>query len=118
TYTSDGAYNVMFVASNPCGSDTAYLAINVTLGVDDIEGNSGQVLVYPNPASDKVIISSEDATISAVDVINSVGVVVWKDQPAPAKLQQLTVDRLPTGMYILRIQTSRGVLNRQLNIVR
>lgn len=69
--------------------------------------------LYPNPATDYVVISGFDhQEIRRVELINSIGELV--DANFSEALQQLSLSKLPSGMYFVRVFTSSNLYNFKL----
>jgi len=83
--------------------------------------NSG-VSVYPNPASGTVTVAVESlAGVANVSVVNTIGSEVARFESAMSSgMNLLSFDSasLPTGMYLIRIQTGAVVRTVSLRIVR
>ncbi|MCB9189346.1 MAG: PKD domain-containing protein [Flavobacteriales bacterium] len=58
-YGSNQNYNSYLVAYNSCGSDTSYQSINLIYLSRDLEMETMEVNVFPNPAIDHFILSSD-----------------------------------------------------------
>ena len=57
-----------------------------------------QINIYPNPASDKILIESKNFEVKLIEVYNSTGQVIMSTVDLEIRL-----DDWPTGIYILRI---------------
>jgi len=73
--------------------------------VTDIE-NPPKIKVFPNPADDLLIISSDDE-IKCLEMYNSIGVPVFHIK-YHGKNQGIPVKQFPPGMYLLRIDSGAG----------
>jgi hypothetical protein len=71
--------------------------------------------VYPNPSQGKVNISlsheSSDVKINRLEIINTTGIVVLRMQDTGS---QIDLSHLPSGLYLLRAETSNGILSKRL----
>lgn len=63
----NGIYNVFFVASNSCGSDTTTLSLNIACLVSITEGLDNHLFVYPNPNQGQFRVVTE---LSGSDVVS------------------------------------------------
>jgi hypothetical protein len=70
-------------------------------GIDDVE--SAQVAVYPNPASDMIMVEAENVNLVQVMDIN--GRVVLSSERAG----RLDVSALASGVYVVRVVCADGV---------
>ena len=77
--------------------------------------------LYPNPASGVVVLESEMLIqgIKSVQFTNMQGrsVSVDASRPSPTSVQ-VNVGQLPTGEYILRVETAQGLLTKRVMVVR
>jgi len=79
---------------------------------DEAGADGSSILVYPNPATDVINIQADD-DISSVRLINHFGQVM-KTSGVHAAEHQLAVTGLASGMYILIIDTSQGMVTRRI----
>ena len=70
----------------------------VTLTSSVTEVDEFQINIYPNPASDKILIESKNFEVKLIEVYNSTGQVIMSTVDLEIRL-----DDWPTGIYILRI---------------
>jgi len=82
-----------------------------SLSVASLE--ESEVLVYPNPSSADIIITGS-ITISGCEIWNTSGQMVELIRSNNTKELKLDVSKLVPGLYFLRIQTEKGVINRKL----
>ena len=117
TKVINGDLYVRLVMYNACGSDTVQLGwpLSVSNVVDESSVN-----VYPNPAKDRVTISvSGDAHLQEVEVLNSVGSVVYRGAVSGSATHSVDVSGLANGHYMLRATTTTGaVATRQFDVLR
>jgi hypothetical protein len=84
-----------------------------TLGLEDpAEIN---VAVYPNPATDRVFIKS-DELITSVELVDVSGRSVYKIEPSQKEFT-ISVSSLMPATYILYLKTAKGVIARKLIIL-
>ncbi|OFZ62048.1 MAG: hypothetical protein A3D92_21360 [Bacteroidetes bacterium RIFCSPHIGHO2_02_FULL_44_7] len=57
TYGVSGSYSVTLIVFNQCDADTLVYTVSITVGLDDLSSES--LLVYPNPATDLLYITSD-----------------------------------------------------------
>lgn len=107
---------VRLVLFNGCGSDTVQLGWPLT--VDNVGSQNG-LSVYPNPASDNIIIKLDgNRNIQSVTILNTVGAVVNKVDAINAKERTINVSNLPAGNYMMTVQTDAGIISQKFNVVR
>jgi hypothetical protein len=87
--------------------------INPNTGISEADNNK-ELIIYPNPASDKIkILSSLD--LQQIDVINSAGVVVKSVKEGTA--EDIITNDLAEGIYFLRIITREAVIRNEKIVV-
>jgi hypothetical protein len=81
-------------------------------GISDIE-NDGLVMVYPNPVTDQLQIMSE-AKIQSVTLSGLSGNCIQLHSNISEYTLLLNTGNLVPGMYMLKIETSKGIVIRKL----
>jgi len=88
--------------------------------VDLVTSISGQdlpgVRIYPNPAQNSLTI--ESLPMSRISVVNTVGLVVFDAELNHNTKYRLNTSGWKTGIYMVRIDTNEGVVNKRITIVR
>lgn len=115
TYAANGTYEVTFTAENACGEVTT-TATKVTvsgLGIAQTQHAGHLVQLYPNPTSGRTTISANGAVIAKVEVMDNLGRVVLRSEPA-AEQAVIDAGNLAKGVYTLRIYTSKGMSTAKL----
>lgn len=109
-----GTYQLELMTSNTQGimlGDTADTFFTVTGQNTGIEypGEENLIAVFPNPVSDRLYInvSSGDITVTGISILSLSGKKVFS-ATGPAAGNQLPVQLLEKGMYLLEIQLSGG----------
>jgi len=83
------------------------------VGVDEIfEDNS--ISIFPNPASTQLNIQSE-VNIEQITLINLVGQAIFEEQANSTKIT-LSTSELETGIYFVKVKTTKGVVNKRIVI--
>ena len=84
-----------------------------TTGVD--ENAAGNVNLYPNPTKDSFTVEGED--LRQVTVFNTIGQVVYN---APCDGNNVVIDlhQAPTGIYMVKIATTKGEIVKKLSVIR
>lgn len=70
-----------------------------------------QIAIYPNPVSSAFHLSAENANISKIQVINSLGQNV---KTIDTNFETVDISELSSGMYILKIDTESGSVNKKI----
>lgn len=103
-YEHNGELQYMAEDITDCGNPYA--------GLFDVSTENNTVTVAPNPAGDKVKISSE-GVIHTVEVFNALGQKVYRTE-VKAKEKTLDVHSLSKGIYIIGVNTEDGYVNKKL----
>ena len=112
----EGDLFVKLVMFNACGTDTVQLGW--PLSVEEV-ATEDQVSVYPNPAKDRVTIAVTGAVLEEVEILNSVGAVVYKSTTDQGKQSQsIDVSSYASGHYMIRATTDGGIVSKGFDIVR
>jgi hypothetical protein len=120
TYTQKGNYIVRLKLLNSCGQamDTTTVHILSGTAIDDVSV-SFSVLLYPNPANDKVGFKlSEGVVVEQVYVYNVLGQLVYQEQYLQGQVPSMDVSLLSSAMYTVRIHTNKGVVESKLDIIK
>ena len=76
--------------------------------------------VYPNPTSTMLNVALNMDLSSTIDIqlINAAGAVVrqWRDQGLQGQLISLNVSDLPTGFYVLQVNTPDGIYTEKVTV--
>ena len=99
---------------------TYQLNINVseeTLSLGDISYNN-EIIVYPNPASEKINIKLKNDQLSYnnISIINSLGQVVKTQKSNSETDVNIDVKDLPSGLYLLNINSDSSTSVKKLII--
>jgi hypothetical protein len=109
--TLHGSYQVQVIGANGCASPLSdpyeYFPTSI---VDDID-LAKYILVYPNPAKDKVLLSGAALNESfETSIYDCTGRVVLTS----INSKQISVAELSGGVYVLAIETPQGKINKRL----
>ncbi len=98
--------------------------MNVPLGISNVSAGVADMLVYPNPATDKATVDftiSENSTVK-VDVYDAMGRIVStiSEQSYNKGSHKVVINTatLPAGVYSIKMQTSTGSISHQLTVVK
>ena len=104
------------VTLNNCPDTSACFPIGMAgMSVDELTGPA--VKLYPNPARDLLIVESTDDAINHINLYNMLGTSVYQSSP-DATQHTITTSELPSGVYMIRIQTAAGMTVERIEIVR
>ncbi|MDY0014786.1 MAG: T9SS type A sorting domain-containing protein [Bacteroidales bacterium] len=76
-----------------------------------------EIAIYPNPASNQIVILGNDVQMLDVFIYTITGQKV-KQAVVNATQTTLDVNDLSVGMYILKIHTKQGILTKKVQIIR
>ena len=136
SFVADGGEDHMIIGnfSNDAGTDTIvansgssskvcyYQVDDVSLiqcfaGLD--ENTADLVSLFPNPASESITIQLENALgVQSISIINAIGKEVMQVSSPSTNggVITLTDMNIPDGVYIVRMFTDKGLVNKQLVI--
>ncbi len=76
-------------------------------GIDETENNT-PISFYPNPASSLIQINNTHCSVAVLRIFNLNGAIVSTEQINPG-LQEISLEELPQGCYVMQLQTNNGV---------
>ncbi|MFO7874312.1 MAG: T9SS type A sorting domain-containing protein, partial [Bacteroidales bacterium] len=76
------------------------------------------IQIYPNPASSHLSIESPNEEITHVSMVDMLGQEVYNAEVANAHQHEIRVSGLNTGMYFIRIATSKGMVTYKAQVTR
>ncbi len=107
------------------GNNRLYLddiQVDITAGIDESASFLSDVNLYPNPATENVSVRFNllEATTVKLSVVNLLGEIVFQTQDqhyaGGAFAEVLEVKEYARGMYLLRLETERGVVVKRFAI--
>ena len=110
-----GTYTVTVTDSGGCVKDTSLIVGNKTVSIKDEEGNL-QLLIYPNPATDKVFIESTKSNLNQVQIYSGEGKLIFDRTYKNQNLIEVSTSKFHKGIYLLKVSTSEGSFVRNLVI--
>jgi hypothetical protein len=122
TITNYGTYYYFVTAVFPtypgetCESDSSNIVkVNWWVGMDQLNG--GKITVYPNPASDNVIVKS-DYTITNIEVLDYIGQAVYTRKSVGDKNVKVNVANFTPGIYFVKVTTEQGIRTVKITVTR
>ncbi|MEL6810012.1 MAG: T9SS type A sorting domain-containing protein [Bacteroidota bacterium] len=107
TFLENGGGHLIFGNANGCNSETE-ISANCILGVP--ENQSGyEILVYPNPVSEKLTIQVSDAVVPRVEVYSLMG-----EKLVSTSEMVLDLSNMANGIYFVTVTTDRGTLVQKI----
>lgn len=86
------------------------------LGTDKSVATNADIIIYPNPASDYIVIESAIHRLWRYDIVSVSGEVVLKGETNQAE-QQINMSDLTNGIYLIRVISSDGLLSKTRTII-
>ena len=119
TYFPDSTFNqdtdtigyIACLVSNPglCDSALFIIHVNKPTGIEHSDYGNYCVKVYPNPAGDRFIISSEtDDFLSMFELVDQSGRIILKEPLAGLHYAEINSSAVRPGIYFIRITMSGG----------
>lgn len=111
-------YQVAIVKDEPCYTAKSSsiirsnVATNGTIGIQTVVANDVSVEVYPNPAQDKVTVTS-DNNVEKVEIMDISGRTVQTFYGG-SNVLQIPLTDISSGTYMLQVITSEGVSVKKL----
>ena len=90
------------------------LYIGEGVGIDEVEGSA--VSIYPNPANNVINVNAT-ATIDNVEIYTIAGQKVG-NYTANNTNTTISTANLTSGLYLMKIHTENGVINKKFSVVR
>jgi hypothetical protein len=123
-YANNGIYTVTVILEGECsdslGSSRTVDVYDATggTGIDQIE-DSKELILYPNPARDVVIIENKkNFNMKHITLYNVVGQMISTDKADSQNKHKLNTSGLASGIYTIRIETDKGFVIRKFEIMK
>ena len=89
-----------------------------TVGVNEFNG-AVNISVFPNPASDKIEVSSQQSVISSIEIYNLLGEKVYTSPFTENRLSvTFNISNIPSGVYVLHVKANKGMFYKKIVIQR
>lgn len=120
TYVAPGIYDVTFIVSNACGSDTIKKTVNTeATGINDLMSN-WTVNLYPNPAQDYTVVSVSglESGTTNFQVFDVSGRIIRQEELPASNSNEWSLDTkdFASGVYIIQIQN--GESKQRLRLIK
>ncbi len=94
--------------------DVSVILCDDTVGINEMEVNKSNFNVYPNPVSDKLVVSRKQEAVGSIEIYNLYGEMVYTLPFTDYRLPiTINVANLPCGVYVVRIETGNEVVVRK-----
>jgi hypothetical protein len=117
SFTGGYGTDTLFVdfSANGCMStDTIVITYTNCTGISDSENNN--ILIYPNPAQDYLIIENLPMENCRISIRNVLGQEVYALYSHGLSEKTLNTSHLSAGIYVLEVQTNNSEFSRRLVI--
>jgi len=88
---------------------------SVYTSVNELPALENLISVFPNPATYILTVADPNNIVQQLKIIDRIGRVIYLDQSKSSKTQ-INVAAFNEGIYILRIETTKGILNKKILI--
>lgn len=96
-----------------------YVDVKINLQKKTPVPSEEKLLIFPNPAKDALNIHFNGRnTIQALKLFDSMGNMIDSRNDINAQSHTLNTESLPTGIYVLRLVTTEGVISKKIQILR
>jgi len=116
--TAHSAYRDMDLSNNtdarqvtfkPCDPDG-----NGGTSVNNVSAKALNIVVYPNPSSREISISSGGLDIRNAVIADLSGRIVYSASLTPQPEYKIDIAALPAGMYFLKMETAKGIATAKI----
>lgn len=98
---------IVFDYNVPVITDTVVLTVGTHISVNDIQGKSNQVIVYPSPTNGTFILES-GSKYAYAEVLNILGEKIISARTDTGKLR-IDISDHADGIYLIRVKTENGI---------
>jgi 2',3'-cyclic-nucleotide 2'-phosphodiesterase (5'-nucleotidase family) len=100
----------LLVAANEASNTITIWEVNNSVtSINEISAaDASSLLVYPNPASDRIFVTTENEHIKNIQLFDMNGRLL-RSILAPKQVQEINVAELPSNVYLLKVETNKGV---------
>lgn len=88
------------------------------VGVNDLLSESDQLLIYPNPSSNKITISNSKNQISEILLFDYSGKLVLEKYTIHSNEIELNLESQPSGIYYIEIHIKENVIHKKINLIK
>jgi hypothetical protein len=86
----------------------------VQTAVKTVQSSGNSINIFPDPATNEINISVEGIVVKEIMITDMQGREMQQSVPAStSKLITLSITDLPTGIYLMRLQTDDGIITRK-----
>jgi len=111
-----GMDNISYTVSNSCGMNSVVLVMRVNSCVSEVNAiaaSSDQLIIYPNPASEELIIKMSEGSFASMTISNGMGQVLMEQQ-MNASQTEVNIKSLPSSaVYYITFRGQNGIIVRR-----
>ncbi len=111
-----GVYGISVTDGHSCTTSNVF-TVTGPVGITTLNSANGNILIYPNPANDRVLIESNGLIIQKLKVMNVLGQVVYEAEPKNVKVE-INTTTFEQGAYLIQIYTENKIETRKVNIIK
>ena len=93
----------------------SFVIIDPGLGIKNLTDDS-QILIYPNPANEKLILFSKHEVMDHVVVYDVSGRIIFSVTPSASEII-IPVNRFEAGFYSLTVTTGKGMYHKNIQVI-
>lgn len=117
-----GTYTVTVSDANGCDETTSFIVNDPMLGIieNDIQFNSLNIKLYPNPTTGSFILELDETTIltnATVEIYSVLGQKVYENTMIET-LTSIDLGEIPAGTYMVRVAVDKRIETKKLIIAR
>lgn len=90
--------------------------IDTTTVSNAIFKNQKDIVIFPNPAKDKITIYSQSSRILKLEIYDLTGTSVYQNLNVGSNRVELKTDKLSKGMYVLKVRDEREKISQKIII--
>ncbi len=103
TNLAAATYTVTITDATGCSATTTVVVQETLTGIQSVSADN-TFLIYPNPAKEKLNVSSTQQNITEITLNNMLGQTVIHQPGMNTKQSEINISMLPAGTYILQIK--------------
>jgi|GEM_PF-3785208 len=113
-----GIYNFAYVLSNVCGTDTAFVMLEVQACVSIDPASTLGFNVYPNPSHGDVQLEVSELTMESMEIriLDMNGRALWVQESEPSNLIQLNLSDFAAGVYLIEVKQGEKMGRKRLMV--
>ncbi len=124
-YGMDSTYTIMLTATDTVSDQNNYFVDSVMIRIDtaavvgviQVSEGSVEMKVFPNPATDKIYVEIKTTEPAEVVFFDIFGKEV-KKQTLSNELTEIKLEDLNSGVFFVRVRTTKGTITRKIVLQR